>query len=100
MSVPDSSMDRHHRHARRTPDSSPAVAVIIPVRNAAMIVTTGSDGAATAVATLPRTGTANVGGRQQAVGSSLFTRAVPSHKRPCSEQATPMTVREAQRCGP
>ena len=85
-------MDRHHRHARHTPDSSPAVAVIIPVRNAAMIVTTGSDGPATAMATLSRTGTANVGGRQQAVGSSFFTRAVPSHKRPGSEQTTPMTV--------
>lgn len=141
--------DGHHRRVRRTSDSSPAVSVIIPARNAAVTVADtldsvltqdydgpvdvtvadGSDGPATAetvrrvaptthvvpnpdqhtpaglnaairatkapivvrvdahvrlppgyrrrtTATLARTGAANVGGRQQPVGSSFFTRAV------------------------
>lgn len=141
--------DGHHRRVRRTPDSSPAVSVIIPACNAeatiadtldsvltqdydgpvAVTVADGSDGPATAetvrrvaptaqivpnpdqhtpaglnaairathapivvrvdahvkippgylrriTATLARTGAANVGGRQQPIGSSFFTRAV------------------------
>lgn len=121
--------DGHHQRVRRTSDSSPAVSVIIPARNAAVTVADVSDGPATAetvrrvvptahvvpnpdqhtaaglnaarratkapivvrvdahvrlppgylrrtTATLARTGAANVGGRQQPVGSSFFTRAV------------------------